>query len=198
MKPHVANHALVDAGLALMKSTGRPLTRVDTRSRAMIFRLESGELVRIRTCNDHILVVLADSPKPDAGLNIEGTDHLLIIMPRVPRTEGPIDAYLVPTRIAVEAARRTHSEWLASKPTTHGNNRTWNLWFDDTPKAGGFAKSWSKYRLPGEASTLVGQRDKSPQQGTRTLGEVIAAARHEIASAAGVSIEAVKISVALE
>lgn len=198
MKPHVSNQVLVDAGLALMKSAGRPLTRVATGSRAMMFRLESGETVRIRTCNDHILVVLADSPKPAAGLNIEGTDYLLIIMPRVPRTEGPVDAYLVPTRIAVEAARRTHSEWLASKPATQGNNRTWNLWFDDAPKAGGFARSWAKYRLPGEASTLDGERDKPAQQGNRSLGEVIAAARREIASAAGVSIEAVKISVALE
>jgi hypothetical protein len=197
MKPHVSNQVLVDAGLTLMKSGGRPLTRVDTGSRAMVFSLESGETIRIRTCNDHILVVLADSPRPDAGLNIEGTDYLLIIMPRVPRTEGPVDAYLVPTRIAAEAARRTHSEWLASKPATHGHNRTWNLWFDDTPKAGGFAKSWAKYRLPGEASTL-GERDKLAQPGNRSLGEVIAAARQEIASAAGVSIEAVKIRVALE
>jgi len=196
MKHRVSNEVLAAAGIELMRLTGHSLTRVSTGSRSMKYTLANDESVRIRTCNDHVLVVLAENAKPNAKLNIEGTDHLLIVMPRIPRTDGPVDAYLVPTSVAVDAARKTHSEWLASRPSTKGNNRTWNLWFDDQAVAGGFAKTWAKYRLAGEVSTSkVAQKATS---GARSLGAVISAARQDIANAAGVSVDAVKISVVLD
>jgi len=196
MKSRVSNESLVAAGLELMRVAGHPLKRLNTGNRAMKYTLPNGQSVRIRTCNDHVLVVLAESVEPNAKLNIEGTDHLLIVMPRSPRAAGPVDAYFVPTVVAVEAARKAHAEWLASKPSTKGNNRTWNLWFDDQVSSGGFAKTWAKYRLAGEASTSnVAQ---SASGGPRSLGEVISTARQEIAIAAGVSVDAVKITVALD
>ena len=203
MKDRVSNEALVAAGLELMRNAGQPLSRVETGSRAMKYVLTNGESVRMRTCNDHVLVVLADSPKPNAKLNIEGTDHLLIVMPRTPRTNGPVNAYFVPTSVVVDAARKAHADWLASKPSTKGNNRTWNLWFNDTYAdfGGGFAKTWAKYRLSGESLTnrKGSERPERPERpdGNASLGAVIAAARKEIADAAGVSVDAVKITVAL-
>jgi hypothetical protein len=195
----VSNQALVDAGLLMMKSVGKPLEKLATKSRAMKYRLVSGETVRIRTCNDHILVVLAASADEGAALNIEGTDHLLIVMPQNPRQPGPVIAYFVPTPVAVRAVRKAHSDWLASNPATRGNNRTWNIWFDEAPKSGGFGKKWSQYRLTAQATTFTSRsnHDGDPSS-IRSLGVVIAESRAAIAQAAGVSIDAVKISVALD
>jgi hypothetical protein len=164
----------------------------------MKYRLPDGDTVRVRTCNDHVLVVVAESTRKDAALNIDGTDHLLIVMPEVAREPGPVIAYFVPTAVAVRAVRKAHSDWLDSNPSTKGNNLTWNLWFGEAAKAGGFAAKWNQYRLPGRASTLaLGSHSELGHSDTRPLGAVITEARKAIAAAAGVSIEAVKISVEL-
>jgi hypothetical protein len=201
MSDRVSNTALLEAGLTLMKAAGNPLEKLPTGSRAMKYKLTNGETVRVRTCNDHVLVVLANSADEGAGLNIEGTDHLLIVMPEVPRTDGTVIAYFVPTGVAVQAVRSSHAEWMASNPSTRGNNRTWNVWFDDLGTSwGGFATKWLNYRVQGRASTLVavGSADIRLAAELRPLGAVIAEARSEIAKAAGVPIDAVKISIALD
>jgi hypothetical protein len=201
MANKVSNQALLEAGLAAMHAIGQPMQKMQTNSRAMKYHLSNGETVRARTCNDHVLVVLADSTDESAALNIEGTDHLLIVMPEVPRTEGSVIVYFVPTIVAVKAVRMAHADWLASKPSTKGNNRTWNIWFDDAPaKSGGFARIWSQYRLPTKVLTATAEPTNSsvPSLNTRPLGAVIAEARKAIAEAAGVAIDAVKITVALD
>jgi len=163
----------------------------------MKYKLDSGETVRVRTCNDHVLVVLADSAEASANLNIEGTDHLLIVMPETPRTDGTVIAYFVPTVVAVKAVRRSHAEWLGSNPSTGGNNRTWNVWFDHSGTSwGGFATKWSKYRIHGQVTT-VSTNIISPNERS-SLGAVIAEARSAIAEAAGVTLESVKISIELD
>lgn len=189
----IPNDTLLDAGLILMKQAGRSLERVKTNTRSMQYALPNGETVRVRTCNDHVLVALAASPRKGAALNIEGTDHLLIVMPETPRTAGSVIAYLVPTKVAVEAVRSSHANWLDSNPNTKGENRTWNIWFDEAAKAGGFAEKWAKYRLPGSVSTL--KSSPAPATASGTLGDVIATAKQQIADAAGVPIDAVKITV---
>jgi len=149
--PRIDNDLLLQAGLDLMKRNSKPLTKCSSAGRSMMYVLENGETVRARTCNDHILIVLSDKPSGDAKLNIEGTDWLLIVMPEIERTPGKVIAYLVPTKVAADAARQTHSDWLATSPNTKGGNTTWNLWFreDGPPKANDFARKWSAYRLEG-------------------------------------------------
>lgn len=191
----IPNEELLEIGLSLMKRANLPLERLKTNTRSMQYALPNGETVRVRTCNDHVLVALAASARKGAALNIEGTDHLLIVMPEIPRTAGSVIAYLVPTAVAVEAVRTTHADWLASNPNTKGKNRTWNIWFDKASKAGGFAEKWAKYRLPGSASAL--KSTPSPTAASATLGDVITAAKQQIAAAAGVPIDAVKITVEL-
>lgn len=201
MESKVSNQVLLEAGLAAMRAAGKPLEKLPTKSRAMKYRLSNGETVRVRTCNDHVLVVLADSTENGASLNIEGTDHLLIVMPKTPRLAGPVHVYFVPTPVAVKAARESHAEWLASNPSTRGNNRTWNIWFDDmTTTSHGFARAWAQYLLDTDISThtLDQLEEVSSDREKRTLGAVIAEARKSIADAAGVGIEAVKITVALD
>lgn len=201
MSNKVSNQVLLAAGLKAMQEVGKPMQKIQTNSRSMKYQLSNGETVRVRTCNDHVLVVLADSAEENATLNIEGTNHLLIVMPDVPRMEGLVIAYFVPTTIAVTAVRQAHTDWLASNPLTKGNNRTWNIWFDDGPAmSGGFANKWAEYRLPTKISTIdVGTpSDSVVIRDNKSLGAVIAAARKAIAEAAGVSEAAVKISVALD
>lgn len=201
MLNRVGNDELLAAGLELMRQRGKPLTRQQVKGRAMVYAMQQGETVRVRTCNDHVLVVLAESPKDNAKLNIEGTDFVLIVMPQVPRTPGPVVAYLVPTSVVAEAARKTHQEWLANNPNTRGNNRTWNLWFDESgpTKANSFSRLWEKYQLNGDVSTDR-MTNSSPDRNSPDhvkLGDVISNARREIAAAAGVPESAVKITLDL-
>lgn len=198
MEGKVPNDELLEAGLRLMEQAGKPLERVQTKSRSMIYRTPTGSTVRVRTCNDHVLVALADAPVAGARLNIEGTDELLIVMPEVPRVRGSTLAYLVPTEVAADAVRKCHADWLASNPETKGENRTWNIWFsDDAPaKSNGFARKWAKYRLPGTSDLSI-RKAPTEQTSGLSLGEVIAEAKRRIASAAGISESAVKITLEL-
>lgn len=196
----VDNSQLLTAGLSLMEGAGKPLTAVQSGTRAKIYRTAEGQTVRVRTCNDHVLVVVAESTDPNAKLNIEGTDLLLIVMPEVPRSPGPVMAFLVPTSTVAEAVRLTHAQWLADNPSTKGGNRTWNLWFDDDgpAKACGYTRLWEKYRLAGSAvSGPQPQALQSADVKPQSLGEVIAEARRRIAAAAGVPETAIKISIDL-
>jgi hypothetical protein len=197
----VPNEALAEAGLDLMKQCGKPLERIKSNGRSMIYRLPNGATVRLRTCNDHLLLVLADRDDPDrARLNVEGTDHVLIVMPERERTPGPVVGYLVPAEIVANAARLSHKNWLATKPNTSGDNRTWNLWFNTygPSEANNFAEKWRQYRLGGTASAalaLGSPASSASPSGPIKLGDVIAWAKLQIAEAAGVSADCVKITI---
>src|SRR5207244_428072 len=133
--PRVDNAALLAAGLELMRRNGKPLARRPGVGRAMLYALPNGETVRVRTTNDHALVVVADRPATqEARLNIEGTHWLLVVMPVVERTPGKVMAYLVPAAEAVAATRAAHQSWLDTRPNTAGRNKTWALYFgEQTP-----------------------------------------------------------------
>jgi len=194
--PRIDNDLLLRAGLELMRQHGKPLSKLQSPGRSMLYALSNGESVRVRTCNDHILIVLADRPDHDAKLNIEGTDWLLIVMPEIERTAGAVIAYFVPTAVAVEAARHTHQEWLSTNPQTNGTNTTWNLWFDsDGPhKANDFGLKWSKYRLPGASATNQSiALGETPEPGN--VKTEVESARQRISKAAGVSPAAVRITI---
>ena len=194
----IDNDVLREAGLALMSMNGKPLTKRLSKGRSMMYQMQNGETVRIRTCNDHILIVLADKPSADARLNIEGTDWLLVVMPKVERTNGTVIGYLVPVKEAVSEARRTHRDWLATNPNTKGGNRTWNLRFgpDGPDVANGYAKKWACYRLDGDVSTQDFSEAPAASAGEAgNLRTIIEAARINIANAAGVEQAAVKISI---
>ncbi len=190
--PRLDNDELLRAGLELMERNNRPLTKLASTGRSMQYSLPNGETVRVRTCNDHILIVIADRPTNDAKLNIEGTDWLLIVMPEVERTPGNILAYLLPTRVVVEAARTTHQRWLSTNPNTKGGNTTWNLWFDPRGPAAAndFAKKWQEYRLkdPGEYRT-------GPLSGPSDVKLEVEEARRRISKVAGVPQSAVRITI---
>lgn len=194
--PRVDNNALLTEGLELMRANGKPLTKLPRFGRAMRYSLPNGETVRVRTCNDHILIVVADRPSSEANLNIEGTDWLLVVMPEIERTPGKVVAYLVPTHVAVDAARTTHKAWLDTNPNTAGSNTTWNLWFSEygPAKANNFATKWSQYRLTGEGeATYATVPDDISQTGS--VKAEVEAARQRISKAAGVSPAAVKITI---
>jgi hypothetical protein len=193
----VPNNQLLDAGLSLIEQNGHNYAKMAKKGRAMLYELNSGETMRVRTCNDHILIAVADTPEENAKLNIEGTDWLLIVMPETPRTPGNVIAYMIPTEEAVKEVRETHRKWLATNPNTKGKNTTWNLWFDDAgpEKAAGYARKWAQYRLEGKLKTA--QLNVSPRQNgaANPVRAEVDAARMRIAEVAGVPIEAVRISI---
>jgi hypothetical protein len=189
--PRIANDILLQAGLTLMGQNGKPLRKVSSFGRSMMYALPNGETVRVRTCNDPILIILSDKASgDDAKLNIEGTDWLLIVMPEIPRTPGKVLAYLVPTEVAVSTCRKTHALWLATKPNTSGNSTTWNIWFDDGHKPwNGFASKWSKYLL--EQKGVISQAAHPRADMKSEIEE----ARQRVSRAAGVPLDAVKITI---
>jgi|SRR5271165_179353 len=198
--PRVSNDALLAAGLDLMRQNGHPLTKVESFGRAMMYQLPDGKSVRVRTCNDHILIVLASKASKNAKLNIEGTDFLLIVMPEIERTPGKVIAYLVPTKVAVEASRSSHQTWLDSDPNTKGDNKTWNLWFrTDGPKDRTYSTKWAEYRLKGEASTHTLTSNTGDAVavtvGDGSVKTEVEMARQRISKAAGVAPDAVKITI---
>lgn len=194
--PKVDKEELLNAALQLMTQNGKTLTRQPSKGTAKIYAMPNGETVRARTCNDHIMIVVADAPTPDAGLNIEGTDWVMLAMPEVPRTAGSVVVYLLPTHAVVDAARRSHAEWLDTAPNTKGQNTTWNLWFDNTGgKSSGYAEKWAKYRLPGTVSTIEAPKENEPSVSRSVLREEIQSARERISVIAGVPVEAVKVSI---
>jgi hypothetical protein len=210
--PRIPNDDLLAAGLDLMQQNGMTLTKIDSFGRSMMYKLTDSKSVRVRTCNDHILIVLADKPSKDAKLNIEGTDYLLIVMPEVERTPGKVKAYLVPTKVAVEASRKGQQVWLDSNPNTKGDNRTWNLWFrkdaNEQPNIwNDYATKWAEYQLKGQAFTrsvnvpvnglnAVAAANSVTATGTDgSFKAVIETARQMVSNAAGVPLDAVKITI---
>lgn len=195
--PRIDNDILLNAGLKLMEENDKPLRKIQSTGRSMLFELPNGETVRARTCNDHILIVLADRPTEDAKLNIEGTNWLLIVMPEIERTPGKVIAYLVPTLLAVEAVRTTHKQWLSTNPNTNGSNTTWNLWFDQSgpAKANDFASKWGKYRLNGDGEAGHAASGRGLNSEPVNVKAEVEAARLRISKAAGVPPESVKIIV---
>lgn len=198
----ISNDELLKAGLALMHMNGKSLTKRPSRGRAMLYTMPNGESVRVRTSNDHILVVVANKPSKDARLNIEGTDWLLIVMSKIERKVGEVIAYLVPTKTAVEAVRRSHEAWLSTNPNTKGANTTWNLWFDDSysgvtsrDEKHGYAKKWAKYRLGGDISVEDKANVHEEEAGVLSIKAEVDSARQRIAHAASVPLGAVKISI---
>jgi hypothetical protein len=193
--PRVSNNALLAAGLELMRQNGRPLEELPSSGRSMLYALPNGETVRVRTSNDHILIVLADKPSPDAKLNIEGTDWLLVVMPEVPRTPGNVLAYLVRADEAANTARREFQNWLDSGPNTKGTNTTWNLWFRGDGRPNDFATNWRPHRLKGVASTEgPGGSEAGSVSATGDIKAEVEAARQRIAKVAGISANAVRIT----
>ena len=210
--PRIPNDDLLAAGLDLMQQNGMTLTKIDSFGRSMMYKLADGKTVRVRTCNDHILIVLADKASKNAKLNIEGTDYLLIVMPEVERTPGKVKAYLVPTKVAVEASRKGQQVWLDSSPNTKGDNRTWNLWFrkdanEESNIWNDYATKWAEYQLKGEAFThsvtgaVTGVNVTSATGAVSAVGTdgsfkaVIETARQMVSKAAGVPLDAVKITI---
>lgn len=192
----IDNDALLAAGLELMRQNSKPLTKITGTGRSMRYTLADGDTVRVRTCNDHILIVLSDKPSgADAKLNIEGTDWLLIVMPEVERTPGKVKAYLVPTPVAVDAARRAHQAWLDTNPNTKGSNLTWALWFRDDEKTNNFAKVWNQYRLKGHAETQQAVSSTPTSDDPVNVKVEVESARQRISRAAGVPPEAVRITI---
>jgi hypothetical protein len=201
--PHVESSALLAAALELMKQNGKPLTKRPGRGPAKLFALPGGDTVRVRTSNDHILVVTADQPSPQsAKLGIEGTAWLLLVMPVTERTPGDVVAYLVPTEKAVADTRAEQQKWLDAGANTAGDNKAWALYFGEKRPAYAtdFQDAWRGYRLSGNImiapdGSLVqtAERGHTPEIGS--IQAEVERARQRISTAAGVAPAAVRITI---
>jgi hypothetical protein len=193
-------NTLAKAGLELLEQhVGGSLERLKTRRpKEMKYQMPDGSTVRVKTCVDPTMLVVASDPSPEsAKLSIEGTDYLLLVMPEKPREVGPIMAHFVPTSVAVETIRSTQRAWLESDPNTKGDNKSWHIRFDgDGAKPwNGFQRHWAKYRLPGKAS--IDHFGLGASTAKQNSEDAIAIAKRMVAAAKGVRPEQVRISIDL-
>jgi len=178
------------AALEMMQKVGK----APSKRKGRLYEMPNKETVKVLTSNDRKLHANADSPDEDTKLNIDGADWILVVMPRVARTPGEIDGYLIPAREASDAARRAHQEWKSKSSSTQGNT-TWILHFDNSPESWpegwrGYAEKWKMYLL-GSTVTAIPEKKSS---GTSLRAEV-ESAKVRISKAAGVSSDAVHISI---
>ena len=198
METRVSNRVLLGAALKLMRENGHSLTDKYSAGRSNIYEMGNGQTVRVRTSNDPILVVLAETAEPDAKLNIQGTDWLLFVMLEKKRTEGNVVGYLVPTQKAVDDIREAHQNWLNTRPNTKGNNRTWNIWFDGSGRktANHYAERWAQYRLEGTVSTHDVAATSGPSERLAfDVGQEIAAMQARVARGTGLPPNYIKVSI---
>jgi hypothetical protein len=198
MSSRVENSSLLAAGLESMATAGKPLAKVNTGTRSMMYRMSDGGSVRVRTCNDHILVVIATASNNRPTLNIEGTDYLLFVVPQVERTKGAIEAYLLPTLEVSRSVRSAYADTLSKIDGIHNHSTTCNLWLADGEGAAfGFRSRWAAFRLTGASASITTSRTApaKPASPPTTLGDAIEAAKEQIARAAGVPLDRVKITV---
>lgn len=137
------------AALNAMERRGVPLTRISTNGRAQLYRTADGRVVRLRTNNDRLVIAATSDTSPEARLDLEGCDLLLVAVPQHKRERGPIEVYLVPIGEVRRAFAHAHADWLASNPQTAGDNRTWQLALDNGKpvSASHFADTWRCHRL---------------------------------------------------
>lgn len=191
----ISNEKMRQAFAGLMARTGRPIERLartsDRRGPTVeVYRLPSGQTLRLRTNNKPALMARAASGAADARLPFETEDFVGIAFP----AERPnlVVGYLVPTEIVVQAMHDNQREWLANGDHGH-DNETRVLRFDGDARSlgNGYANRWSEYRL-GEI-----ELDASPPPPGRstTLHQEIADARRKIAAACGRPESAVRIAI---
>jgi hypothetical protein len=94
---------------------------------------------------------------------------------------------------------------LDTSPNTKGSNRTWCLWFglyeNETANIwNDYQTKWGQYRLRGEASTLTPNAGDAVTPSATSEGGSVKAevemARQRISKVAGVSPDAVRITIA--
>jgi hypothetical protein len=185
--------ALTDAGEALMARRGLPMTRRPHTGKEKVYTLPTGETVRLRTSAVRRLVTRADRPAiQDARLTIQGTDKLLLVTLAVADKPGPVVAYLVPMKAAVDEMKRQHGAWLKAGGHTAGENMTPVLSLD--------AADWAEFRLDSDLRvapdwTLVGAAPVGGAGRGDSVKAVVDEARERIAAAAGVPPRAVRITI---
>lgn len=137
------------AALGAMDWRGVPLTRIGAKGRAQLYKTSDGQVVRLRTSNDRLVIATTNDTNPDARLDLEGCDLLLFAVPQRKRERGVIEIYLVPIGEVKRAFAESHADWLASNPRTAGDNRTWQLALDrgNPESAAHFADKWGRHRL---------------------------------------------------
>lgn len=182
----IDNATLVEAGLNLMTQNGKRLERQPTKSRTMRYLTPDKETVRIRTSKTQALMVLAESERADAPMNIEGTKNLLFV---TPHPGGHIEAYLLPTRIVVQEIRSNHTRWMAEHPNSKNTTRV--LYFRPHKRYANYAERWGHYRLKGNISPAPHTAQATPL----SVQHMLEQARSTIAQAHDLPVDAVKISV---
>lgn len=133
MKTEIPTELLRAAGLRLIGSSGNPLVH-DSTKRGKIFRTQNRKTVRMRTNNARNLPCKSSDTDLKRGkLDIEGADFLYWVVPTSVGGASEIEAYFLPTDVAVQMVRSAHTHWLENEGNSKGANFTPALFLDRVP-----------------------------------------------------------------
>jgi hypothetical protein len=190
----VPNRDLRQAFLTLMDRAGKPIERCPNATPGQrgpspeIYRLRTGQTVRLRTNNKPAAMALAKNGAVDAHLPFEDEDFLGIAFLS---GEQKVAGYLVPSAVAAKAFREGHRLWLAADASHSRETKTRILFFDSEAKLDrphhNYDSKWSKYCL--------GEIDLEEAATPSSLDQEIAEARRRIALKAHRPESAVRISI---
>jgi hypothetical protein len=148
----------------------------------------SDEILRISGLIGQLLDLAALRVPERLMRAVSETDFTLVVTPEKERSVGAVIAFLIPTEVILEQIRAAH----------RAGRKDWSLFLDE--------EMWARYRLGGSASASLSRAPKpsgdlngegAQPPTSRSLGEVIAGARRNIATVAQVAESAVKIQIDL-
>ena len=201
-----------------MAKSERRFEPVPSSGRSMIYRTDNEMTLRLRTSNDHVLVIVANPQGDSWDLNIKGTDLVLVVMPTHPRSVGEVRGFLVPTDVLVDAVFDEYRSPLSMPPSSDATPYAVPLAFGASSDDGSsFATTWEKYLLEAsvDAGDFISEPDKRPTarpspRGRRkrfhqeplssdqSVADIISDAKRRIARITGVPVEAVSVEVRIE
>lgn len=213
--PKIPNAALIKCAAEIMSAENRSFEPISTRGRSMIYRTEDNKTVRLRTSNDHVLVIAAKPLEDKWQLNIEGTDYVLVVMPVIQRVVGEVRAFLVPTELLVRLVREEYAEMLNQVPEIGMKPNAVTVQFGSPNNDGEpFDRAWDPYLLPhttdshayvdipADKSHRSRQlRQSKPKKRTKyleTVADVIMETKARISEITGSPIESVTVEVRIE
>jgi hypothetical protein len=156
-----SRHQFVKAGLKLLEGNGyRELRIKKKRSAVFIGGLTPTHepfMARFRSTMDRGLLATAESNDPDASTKIEGEGltHVLLVTTSVLREKSPLEGYMIPMEVAVNALKENHRRWLATNPNHSsplGSVTRWIALEPDRLSTAKYSERLTKHRLAGEVS----------------------------------------------
>lgn len=194
--------ALLKAALDHFTSNGITLSRVKTGTRANLYRGSSGATIRIKTASDRVCLIRCEDPllfdDPKTRWSIDGTEKILLAVPRVYREPGEVELYLLPVERVKLDAIAARKVWIKSGYLRHANNPNFSLKLDGGPAPYcGWAARWAEYRMDTSSAVKpppLPNGNATETTSAATVDNIMQDARERLAMSLGIDTERIEFT----